>query len=64
MEFTANNIYSININYTLIPENSSEYSRLEFKPTLILKYINIKTKCKLVYIYKFVNNIENICQEL
>lgn len=64
MEFATNNIYSISINYTFIPENSSEYPRLDFKPTLISKYTNIKTKRKLVYIYKFVNNIENICQEL
>lgn len=60
MEFAANNIYLISINYILISENSGKYLRLDFEPTLISKYI----KYKLVYIYKFVNNIENICQEL
>ena len=60
MEFTANNIYSVNINCILFLANSEQHLQLRFKLVLALNKVIAKTKYKLINTNKSLKKIENI----
>lgn len=63
-KFATNNIDSVSINYTFFLANRRQYPRLRFKSIFAPNNTTAKTKHELVDANKFVEEIENMDQEL